>query len=325
MLAIVIPLSLIAAFFYALSDFLEQRAARRSVEQDPDEAGQGASHRLAVAGRSAARALRRMTRDRLWLAGWVVGTGAYFLQAVALHLGSVSVVQALQVSSLLFTLPLSTLGRPERPHVRDWLGGGGIVAGLILFLASRGAVHGTDTAHRGRFLFILLMLLAAVVWLTVVAGLRSGPLRATLLACAAGASFAASASLVKITSDDLTSRGVGATATDWPGYALAIVSVVGVLLQQVAFASGRLPVAATAMIVANPVVGTAIAIVAFAEALPADPVRLVGLGLGAALVVVGVTVLSHSPLLTGRRPSERERERVHPVSLAAPATFESTE
>jgi multisubunit Na+/H+ antiporter MnhG subunit len=160
--------------------------------------------------------------------------------------------------------------------------------------------------HRDRFLFILLMLLSAVVTLTVVAGLHSGPLRATLLACAAGASFATSASLVKITSDDLTSRGVAATATDWPGYALAVVSVLGVLLQQVAFASGRLPVAATAMIVANPVVGTAIAIVAFAELLPGDPVRLAGLAFGAVLVMVGVTVLSHSPLLTGRPPPEQE-------------------
>ena len=99
------------------------------------------------------------------------------------------------------------------------------------------------------------------------------------------------------------------TATDWPGYALAVVSVIGVLLQQVAFASGRLPVAATAMIVANPVVGTAIAIVAFAELLPGDPVRLAGLAFGAALVVAGVTVLSHSPLLTDRPPAEPERAR----------------
>jgi hypothetical protein len=82
--------------------------------------------------------------------------------------------------------------------------------------------------------------------------------------------------------------------------------VFGVLLQQVAFAAGRLPVAATAMIVANPVVGTAIAIVAFAEPLPGDPTRLVGLGIGAALVVVGVTVLSHSPLLTGDPRAETD-------------------
>ena len=315
MLAIVIPLSLVAAFFYALSDFLEQRAARRTVGDAPDESGLDASRRLATAGRSALRTLRRLTRDRLWFAGWAVGTSAYFVQAVALHLGSVSVVQALQVTSLLFTLPLSTLGRPENPKAKDWLGGGVIVGGLILFLAARGAAHGADSARRDTFLFILLMLFAAVVVLTVLAGLRSGPLRATLLACAAGASFAASASLVKLTSDDLVSRGIAATATDWPGYALAVVSVLGVLLQQVAFASGRLPVAATAMIVANPVVGTAIAIVAFAEPLPGDPARLAGLGLGAALVVAGVTVLSHSPLLTDRPPAEPKRPR-RPVRSA---------
>jgi rfaE bifunctional protein nucleotidyltransferase chain/domain/rfaE bifunctional protein kinase chain/domain len=53
------------------------------------------------------------------------------------------------------------------------------------------------------------------------------------------------------------------------------------------------------------VVGTAI--VAFAEPRPGDPGRLVGLGIGAALVVVGVTVLSHSPLLTGHRTAEPEQ------------------
>ena len=310
MLAIVIPLALVAAFFYALSDFLEQRAARRTVEDGPDVSALGASRRLAVAAGSAVRTLRRLTHDRLWFAGWAVGTTAYFVQAVALHLGSVAVVQALQVTSLLFTLPLSTVGRPERPHSRDWLGGGFIVAGLILFLAARGAAADAGSAHRDRFLFILLMLLAAVVVLTVLAGLRSGPLRATLLACAAGASFAASASLVKLTSDDLVTRGISGTATDWPGYALAVVSVLGVVLQQVAFASGRLPVAATAMIVANPVVGTAIAIVGFAEQLPGDPARLAGLATGAALVVAGVAVLSHSPLLTDRHPAAEERQPV---------------
>jgi multisubunit Na+/H+ antiporter MnhG subunit len=228
----------------------------------------------------------------------------------------VSVVQALQVTSLLFTLPLSTLGRPEKPRARDWLGGGCIVGGLIVFLAARGSAHGVGSAHRDRFLFILLVLLATVIGLAVLAGLRSGPLRATLLACAAGASFAASASLVKLTSDDLVSRGVAATATDWPGYALAVVSVLGVLLQQVAFASGRLPVAATAMIVANPVTGTAIAIVAFAEALPSEPVRLAGLAVGAVLVIVGVALLSHSPLLTGRGTAAADR----PDPAVQPAT-----
>ena len=74
MLAIVIPLSLVAAFFYALSDFLEQRAAARTVAGEPDGSRLGASRRLAAAGRSAVRTLRRLTHDRLWFLGWAVGT-----------------------------------------------------------------------------------------------------------------------------------------------------------------------------------------------------------------------------------------------------------
>ena len=307
MLAIVIPLSVVAAFLYALSDFLEQRAAQRNVEEEQDAPGWGVARRLAAAVTAAGRTLRRLTRDRWWLAGWAAGTSAYFVQAVALHLGSVSVVQSLQVTSLLFTLPLSTVGQPDKPRARDWGGGGAVVAGLIVFLAARGGAPGAEDAHRGRLLVMVVVGIGAVLVVAAIAALRTGPLRATLLACAAGASFAGSATLVKLTSDDLLDKGIVGTATDWPGYALAVVSVLGVVLQQVAFASGRLPVAATAMIVINPVIGTMIAIVGFSERLPDSPFRLAGLAAGAAVVVVGVAVLAHSPLLTDRRPVERER------------------
>jgi multisubunit Na+/H+ antiporter MnhG subunit/uncharacterized membrane protein len=299
-LAIVIPLALMAAFLYALSDFLEQRAAQRNVEADEDQPGWSVVRRLGAAVAAAARTLRRLARDRWWFAGWAVGTSAYFVQAVALHLGSVSVVQSLQVTSLLFTLPLSTVGQPDRPGGRDWLGGASIVVGLIVFLAARGAAPAADAAHRGRLLVMIVIGVGAVLAVAAFAELRTGPLRATLLACAAGASFAFSATLVKLTSDDLLDKGVAATATDWPGYALAVVSVLGVVLQQIAFASGRLPVAATAMIVVNPVIGTVIAIVGFNEGLPDSPLRLAGLAVGAVLVIAGVAVLAHSPLLAAR-------------------------
>jgi len=55
------------------------------------------------------------------------------------------------------------------------------------------------------------------------------------------------------------------------------------------------------------VVATAFTNKAFAEPLPGDPARLAWLGVGAALVVVGVTVLSHSPLLTGDPRAEADQ------------------
>jgi hypothetical protein len=97
MLAVVIPLALVAALFYAVSDFLEQRAAQRSAAGaglgvlDADGAQPSRGAQLLAAAKSAGWTLRRLVRDRVWFAGWAVGTLAYFVQATALNLGSVSV------------------------------------------------------------------------------------------------------------------------------------------------------------------------------------------------------------------------------------------
>lgn len=301
MLAIVILLAVIAAFLYALSEYLQQRAAWRTATPVDTDAEDRSARLLAEAG-AAGRALRRLARDRVWFAGWGLGTLAFFVQAAALNLGSVSVVQSLQVTTLIFTLPLAGIGQPVRPRARDWFGAGTIAVGLAVFLAVRGVAPGASQAHRGRLLLLLIVLAGLVVLLAAAGALRTGPIRATLFASAAGVSLAATASMVKLTTDDLVNHGVVYTATDWPGYALALGTAVGVVLQQVAFTSGRLPVAATAMTIANPLIGTVLAVVGFNEALPESAAGLAGLALGAALVCVGVYVLAHSPLLAEPLP-----------------------
>jgi hypothetical protein len=304
-LAIVILLAVVAAFLYALSEYLQQRAAWRSVQTVDVDAEDRSARLLAEAG-AAGRALRKMARQRVWFVGWGLGTLAFFVQATALNLGSISVVQSLQVTTLIFTLPLAGIGQPVRPRLRDWVGAGTIAVGLAIFLAVRGVAPGASQAHRGRLLLLLFALAGLVVLLAAAGALRTGPIRATLFASAAGVSLAATASMIKLTSDDLVHHGIVYTATDWPGYALALGTAVGVILQQVAFTAGRLPVAATAMTIANPVVGTMLAVIGFNEALPSSAGGLAGLAFGAALVCVGVYVLAHSPLLAEPLPDPAE-------------------
>jgi hypothetical protein len=304
-LAIVIILAVVAAFLYALSEYLQQRAAWRSA-QTVDLDAEDRSARLRAEAGAAGRALRMMARERIWFIGWALGTTAFFVQAAALNLGSVSVVQSLQVTTLIFTLPLAGIGQTIRPRLRDWVGAGTIAVGLAVFLAVRGVAPGASQAHRGRLLLLMFALAGLVVLLAAAGALRSGPIRATLFASAAGVSLAATASMVKLTSDDLVHHGVVYTATDWPGYALAVGTGVGVVLQQIAFTSGRLPVAATAMTIANPVIGTVLAVIGFNESLPSSAAGLAGLAFGAALVCAGVYVLAHSPLLAEPLPDPAE-------------------
>ena len=291
---LVVSFALIAAFLYTLSDYLEQRAARRA----------------ALNG-----ALHRMVRDRQWVLGWSIGTVAIFVQAAALRLGSVTVVQSLQLTTLLFTLRLSTLGTRQRPSWRDYGGALAVCAGLATFLTLRGDPASSGAApDRSRIALLLVLMGFVVLVLVAVARGTTGTPRATALALAAGVALGCGATLVKLTTTDLTNRGVPATAADWPGYALAASTGAGLVLQQIAFASGRLPTATTAMVVVNPLVGSAIAVEGFHEHLPHSAGRLTGIALAATLLVVGVAVLAHSPLVRG----ETEEPPIEPVPPTEP-------
>lgn len=297
MLGVVIALGLVAAVLYALSDFLEQREAQRARRATSADApaDEGLGRRL-LSGAA------RLVRDRRWFAGWALGTAAYLVQAAALHLGSVSIVQSLQVTTLVFSLPLSTVGRRERPRLRDVLAAAAVCLGLAMFLVARGSQEENGQADRPLLVLVLVVVGAGVTVLCLASLRRSGPLRAVLLGVAAGATYGTSASMVKLTAHDLTTRGVAATAVDWPGYALAVLAVGSVALQQLAFASGRLPTATTAIVVTNPVVGALAGIVGFHERIPADPLRLAVMAAAAVPLVAGLVVLPRSALLRTPEP-----------------------
>jgi hypothetical protein len=84
-------LALGAAFFIAIGDVIHQRSAH-DVTDEP------VSH-VAL--------FLRLLRDGRWWLGSVVSAAGFGLQAAALGFGSVLLVQALMVTSLLFALPIN--------------------------------------------------------------------------------------------------------------------------------------------------------------------------------------------------------------------------
>ncbi|MBX5447884.1 MAG: DMT family transporter [Acidothermus cellulolyticus] len=275
-------LALGAAFLFALAAVLQARAARvAGGKQDVD----------------VATFVQRLIRDRGWLLGWLANLAGFFTQTVALHFGSVAVVQPLLVSQLLFTLILSARAVHREMGWREWLGGLAICGGLAILLSVRGALPAGGEADRTRLLAIGPLVGGAAAALALGAMYRRRVARSIILGTEAGLFFACGAVLNKLTSDDLLHRGVAATATDWVGYGLAIVTVLGFLVEQRAFAAGPLPAAMTAMTITNPIVSYIFAVVAFGVALPHSPAALAGIVAGGTLLYVGVGLLAPSPLL----------------------------
>jgi drug/metabolite transporter (DMT)-like permease len=285
--------ALVAAFLLAASAVLQQRASRRvAADQPPSESSSGLTRYLPIL-----LVVRRLLGHPLWLLGWVTNMLGFLTQALALHLGSVALVQPLMITQLLFTLGLVSLASRTHPGVRDWLSVLVMCAGVVVFLGVRGAAPVEGTAQRGHVLLALLA--AAVVVCLIVVGAQG--LEATAYAAtigvAAGMCFAASAVLIKLTTTDLLDRGVLATALDWPGYALALSTAVGLLLGQQAYAAASLAVAVAAMSVTNPLVSYLIGVLGFHVDPPTGAGELTAVAASGLLLFLGAVGLAHSPAI----------------------------
>jgi drug/metabolite transporter (DMT)-like permease len=286
-LVLVLLLSLLAAFLFAASGFLEQRAAQTVVADQPQT--------VRVSGMGVL--MRRLVRNRTWLMGWIVNITGFVTQAGALQLGTVAVVQPVMSTQLMFSVPLAARQLRRRPRWREIGFAGLVCAGLAVFFTVEGARQLlSSTEDRDRVMLAAASTAALVIVLAAISTRCSLEVAAHLAAVCAGLCFAISAVFTKLTTSDLIDRGVAATATDWPGYLLAVGTLAGLMLEQTAFAGGPLPWAIAAMSVTNPIASYAIGILAFHVPFPDTPGKLAGIAASGALIIAGLSGLSNSEL-----------------------------
>jgi drug/metabolite transporter (DMT)-like permease len=312
-----IGLGFTAAFLYALAASLQQHEAHEANPAlDPrrpqdDESGIPLSRRALLLALA-----QRLPRSRLWRLGWAINLAGFLAQGAALYAGSVALVQPLLVTQLLFALPLTTWWVRRWPSRRDWLSGGAICAGVALFLVAHGGSALRGAADRDRIILAGVCAAVVVAALVRLAASRAPAVQAVLVSIGAGLCFAMNAPLMKLTAEDLVDRGVAATAVDWPGYALAVPSFLGVVLVQWAFATGSLPTAVAIITITNPLASYLIGILAFDVVLETSPTRLAALATAGTLTSLGVLGLAHSSIVweqavpTGRGVPRGKGERL---------------
>lgn len=293
-----VSLALGAGFAYALASVLQQRAAS---EQPPE-----LSLRPGL--------LVALFKRPLWLVGSAVDLGAYGLEAASLAVGSIIVVQPLLVSGLLWALPLATIGSALKVTRREWIPAIALVASLAVFVGV-GAPEG-GRAQASLLAWVVAGVVLAIPTALAILGARhaSPPRRALLLAFAAGCVYGLTAALTKSTVD-LLDDGVLDTLTHWQPYALVVIALGGLLLNQSAFQSGHLAASLPAMAVTDPVVGSVLGVTLFGEHLGAESVgALVITGVAVAVMFVSTVSLARSPLVTHEEIGDEEigDEQPHP-------------
>ena len=291
-----VGLALLAAFLFAGSDSLQQHAAHES-DYAPEVGRRTRRSRAPAVVPALVNLVRGLVHRPLWVAGWFINLVSFLVQAIALHFGSVALVQPVLVTQLLFTLPMASAWCRRWPQARDWLSGLAICGGLAVFLGVRGAAPLDGQPDRLHVILAAGAIAAAVAALTVASAGRRPLVHATLIAVAAGLCFSMSAVLMKLTAADLLVRGVGATARDWVGYGLAASTLAGLLLEQGAFAAGSLSAAAAAIAITNPLTSYLMGVLAFDVTPPTGPGVLAALAGAGALLSAGAVGLAHSPIV----------------------------
>lgn len=274
-------LALGAALFIAIGDVIHQRSAHEVTDEPVSHLG----------------LFSRLLRDRQWWLGSLVAAVGFGLQAAALGLGSVLLVQAILVTSLLFALPVNARATHRRVTRWEWMWAALLAAAVVVIVTVGNPTAGHSRASLETWTAVVAVLGPALVLCVLGAGIVKGPASAVLLGLVSGALWGLFAVLTKGVVDRLDD-GLWALLRTPELYVWAVVGIAGTAFQQSSFRAGSLTASLPTMTVAEPVVGSVLGVVVLGEALrPGDA------GWFTLIVAVAAMVMATTALARGEAAS----------------------
>lgn len=246
-----IALSLLAALLFAVASVLQQRGTSTIADDDALGAGMLAS----------------LLRRPVWLAGIAADVAGFGVQAWALAVGSLLLVQPILVTTLLFALPMAARAAHRRLSAREWAWSGVLVASLVVFVRLGEPTAGLDRPPFPSWIPALIIctpLVAACVW--AAASLPHGTKRSLVLAVAAGVLLGLSAPLTKSAIDGF-SDGIVAGLRSWELWAMALTASLGTFWQQSSYQAGDVQTSLPTVTVLKPIIAMALGLTAYQESL----------------------------------------------------------
>ncbi|OBI91845.1 DMT family transporter [Mycobacterium sp. 1245805.9] len=239
-----------------------------------------------------------LLRDKRWWVGGLGDISSYLLLAWALDEGSVLLVMSLQVTALLFALPIYARVTRHRVSRGEWLWAIVLAAALAVMIVVGQPAGGQERGSLTAWLVVaivmgpplLLFLVGARIW-------SNRPAAALLLAAVAGSLLAVFSVLMK---------GVVDVIEHHPGqlwqtpelYAWLFAGVAGMIIHQSAYRAGALTASLPTIIVAKPVVAGVLGITVLSETLRADGTEWFLLAVAAVAVIVATIGLARGEAAT---------------------------
>lgn len=239
-----------------------------------------------------------LLRDTRWWLGGLGDIASYVFLAAALDKGSVLLVMALQVTALLFALPIYARVSRHRITRSEWMWAVLLAGALAVVVAVGNPAAGHEQGSLGSWLVVAAVLAPALGLCLLGARIWSDrPIAALLLAAVAGSLLAVFAVLTK---------GIVNVLEHHPGhvlqtpelYAWVGAGVAGMIYHQSAYRAGALTASMPTIIAAKPVVSTVLGITVLGETLSADGTEWFVLVVAAVLVLVATVGLARGEAAT---------------------------
>jgi drug/metabolite transporter (DMT)-like permease len=270
-------LALAAALMIGIGDVLEQQSAQQVTDKPVGT--------LALFG--------RLLRDRRWWTGTLVAAAGFGLQAAALGMGSVVLVQALLVTSLLFALVINA--KVNHRRITRWQG---IWAALLAAAVAVVVTVGNPQAGNPRGSFrtwavVAVVMGTALILCAIGARVFSGSVRALLLGVMSGSLWGLFSVLTKGVIDQL-GRGIPTLLRMPELYVWAVLAIAATVLEQSAFRAGPLTASLPAVTISEPIVGSVLGVTVLGETLNTNNIGLVALGISVGVMIAATVALARS-------------------------------
>jgi len=240
-----------------------------------------------------AAVLLRLARSRQWLLSMIPVILGYAMQAAALDLGRLVIVEPVFPCGLLFALLLAARADRRGLTQAEWTAAAAAIAGLGVFLVAAQPSGGDRTASAGPLGLAAAGAVGVALMCCLIAVKVSAPRRALVLSIGGGLGVGVMDALTKTVVTLAGTHRLGIFG-DVRTYLLALVGLLTFTMQQNAFRAAGLSASLPSFAVLEPVVGSILGLAIYHERVGSGGFRIAVEALAVLAAIWGITRLANS-------------------------------